>query len=61
MPDGSFPIPDVDALKRAIKLAGNAKNPAAARAHIRKRAKVLGAESLLPDSWAKLSVPLGKG
>lgn len=51
MPDGSFPIPDKDALRRAIRLAGNAKNPAAAKAHIRKRAKALGAEDMIPDTW----------
>lgn len=51
MPGGSFPIPDVDALKRAIKLAGKAKDPAAARRHIIKRARALGVEDLIPDSW----------
>ncbi len=51
MPDGSFPIPDVDALHRAIKLAGNAKDPAAARAHIKRRAKALGHPELIPDTW----------
>lgn len=51
MPDGSFPIPDVDALKRAIKLAGNAKDPAAAKAHIKNRAKALGATNLIPSDW----------
>lgn len=52
MPDGSFPIPDKDALRRAIKLAGKAKNPGAARRHVIKRARALGATSMLPDSWS---------
>lgn len=44
MPDGSFPIPDEDALRRAIKAIGRAKPDKrdAVRAHIRKRAKALG-------------------
>jgi hypothetical protein len=43
-PDGSFPIPDADALRRAVQSIGRAKpeDRAAIRAHIRKRAKALG-------------------
>ena len=51
MPDGSFPIHTTEDLKNAIHLAGNAKDPAAAKAHIKKRAKALGATNLLPKSW----------
>ena len=51
MSDGSFPIPDEDALKRAIQSIGRAKDPAAARRHIIKRAKALGLTKLLPDDW----------
>lgn len=51
MPDGSFPIHTAEDLKNAVHLAGNAKDPAAARAHIKKRAKALGATNLLPKSW----------
>lgn len=51
MSDGSFPIPDVDALKRAIQSIGRAKDPAKAKAHIKRRAKALGAENLIPDEW----------
>jgi hypothetical protein len=47
--DGSFPIYNQDDLDNAAGLAGNAKNPAAAKAHIRKRAKALGLK--LPDSY----------
>lgn len=53
MPDGSFPIKNAEDLKNAIKLAGNAKNPGAARAHIIRRAKALGLSNLIPDSWKK--------
>lgn len=51
MPDGSFPIQNAGDLKNAIRLAGNAKNPAAAKAHIKKRAAALGLTKNLPDSW----------
>lgn len=51
LPDGSFPIANAEDLENAIRLAGKAKNPAAARAHIRKRAKALGLGSKIPDSW----------
>lgn len=51
MPDGSFPIVTADDLKNAIQAVGRAKDIAAARAHIKKRAKALDREDLLPDSW----------
>lgn len=51
MPDGSFPIRNVADLKRAIQSYGRAKNKAAAKAWIIKRAKQLGAEDLLPEDW----------
>jgi hypothetical protein len=51
MPDGSFPIKNAEDLKNAIHLVGRAKNPAAAKAHIIKRAKALGLVSQLPESW----------
>ena len=49
LPDGSFPIPDKDALRRAIRLVG--KGGAAAKRHIIKRAKALGANGMLPSKW----------
>lgn len=52
MGDGSFPIENVQDLKNAIKAVGRASNPASAKAHIKKRAKALGKENLLPDDWA---------
>lgn len=51
MPDGSFPIRNVADLKRAIQAYGRAKNKAAAKAWIKKRARQLGREDLLPEKW----------
>ncbi len=50
MDDGSYPIPDVDALNRAKESLGRA-GPARGKviAHIKKRAKALGAS--LPPNW----------
>ena len=50
MKDGS-PIRNTQDLKDAIRSVGRAKDPAAARRWIKKRAKELGKESLLPESW----------
>ncbi len=51
MPDGSYPIPDKDALRRAIASFGRAKDPAAVKRHIIKRARALGAVDMLPEDW----------
>lgn len=51
MPDGSYPIPDKDALRRAIASFGRAKNAAAVKKHIIRRAKALGATDMLPEDW----------
>lgn len=51
MKDGSFPIQNASDLKNAIRLVGNAKNPAAAKAWIIRRARALGLSSSLPDTW----------
>lgn len=51
MPDGSFPIPDKDALRRAIQSIGRAKNQAAVKAHIKRRARALGATQIIPVNW----------
>ncbi len=53
MKDQSFPIKNEQDLKNAIRLAGNAKDPAAARRHIIRRARALGLTRLIPDSWTK--------
>lgn len=55
MPDGSFPIRNVADLRNAVAAFGRAKDPAAARAWIRKRARALGAEDALPKEWLTAS------
>jgi phage head maturation protease/cation transport regulator ChaB len=56
MKDGSFPIPDKGALKDAIQAHGRSKNKGAAKRHIVRRAKALGASDMLPDTWKAVSV-----
>ena len=60
MKDGSFPIENKDDLENAIKAYGRAKNKAAAKRHIIKRAKALGATDLLPEDWAGSTKGKGK-
>lgn len=54
MPDGSFPIKNKKDLKNAILAHGRAKDPEKAKAHIKGRAKALGATDALPDDWKKV-------
>lgn len=52
MPNGKYPIRNSQDLKDAIKLVGASNMPESeVKAWIRKRAKALGLESELPDSW----------
>ncbi len=51
MPHGGFPIKNRSDLANAIKAVGRAKDPEAAKAHIKRRAKALGAEFMIPDEW----------
>lgn len=51
MRDGSFPIENKGDLANAIRAIGRSKNPSAAKAHIKARAKALGASGMLPDTW----------
>jgi hypothetical protein len=51
MPDGSFPIANASDLRNAIQAIGRAKDPAAAKSHIKRRAKALGLSDLIPDGW----------
>lgn len=51
MGGGGFPIENKGDLANAIKAFGRAANKAAAKAHIVKRAKALGATDMLPDGW----------
>jgi hypothetical protein len=52
LPDGSFPIPDKDALRRAIASIGRASDYDRARRHIIKRARALKAVDMLPGDWS---------
>jgi hypothetical protein len=51
LPDGSYPIEDKDDLDNAIQAFGRAKDKGRAKAWIIRRAKALGATSMLPDTW----------
>jgi hypothetical protein len=55
LPDGSFPIENVEDLKRAIKAHGRASDIEKAKRHIRKRARALDAADLIPDEWKSAS------
>lgn len=51
MPDGSYPIVNEEDLRNAIQAIGRAKDPEATKRHIRKRARALGKEDLIPEEW----------
>lgn len=51
MPDGSFPIGNVEDLHSAVLLMHNAADPSEAKDHIMRRATALGAEAELPPAW----------
>lgn len=51
MPGGSFPIENEGDLKNAIRLAGRASDPAAARRHIKQRARALGLSKMIPEGF----------
>ena len=51
LPDGSFPIENVNDLHNAIQSVGRAKNASEAKAHIIRRAKALKATNALPEDW----------
>jgi hypothetical protein len=53
LPEGGFPIRDKTDLAKAIKAYGRAKNKPAAKRHIKKRARALGATKALPEDWKK--------
>jgi len=50
LPDGSYPINDIEDLKNAIQAYGRAKDQTLTAKHIVKRAKALGAEDLIPTT-----------
>jgi hypothetical protein len=47
----SFPIKSPQDVKNAVRAIGRAKDPAAAKAHIKKMARKLGVENLIPADW----------
>lgn len=51
MPDGSYPIKTIADLKNAIQAFGRAKDPAAVKRHIIRRARALNAIDQLPEGW----------
>lgn len=57
LPDGSYPIRNVSDLKNAVKAYGraNPEDRAKVRTHIRKRARALGKEELIPENWKAAS------
>ena len=61
MPDGGFPIRNVSDLKNAIQAYGRAKNKPAVKAWIKKRARQLGREDLLPENWRTSEVIIHYG
>lgn len=55
MPDGGYPIRNAADLQNAIQAFGRANNKPAVKAWIKKRAKELGLEKMLPVSWNSMS------
>lgn len=54
MPDGSYPIKNVNDLHNAIRAVGRGRNNShdAIRRHIIRRAIALGARNAIPSDWA---------
>ena len=59
LPDGSYPIETAEDLKNAVQAFGRAKDPDKVKAHIKTRAKALGAEDQLPDDWKDGGAKMG--
>lgn len=51
MPDGSFPTASLQDFKDAVRSIGRAKNPAAVKKYLLRRAKEKGWEEHLPENW----------
>ena len=51
MPGGGYPIDNVADLENAIRAIGRAKDPAATKAFIKRRAAALKATDKIPDTW----------
>lgn len=52
MSGGQYPIADEEDLRNAIQAIGRAKDKAATKAHIMKRARALNLVKLLPEKWS---------
>lgn len=50
LPDGSFPIENINDLKNAISAFGRSKDQEETAKHIAKRAKALGKEDMIPQT-----------
>lgn len=59
--DGACPIEGKEDLKTSITNYKSARNKPVVRAHIKKRAKELGAEDLLPAAWRRTPEPRRRG
>ena len=59
MPDGSYPIKNASDLQNAVQAYGRAKDKKATKKHIKRRAKALGRQDLLPDKWKKKAATSG--
>jgi hypothetical protein len=51
MPDGSYPIGNKKDLENAIRSWGRGGSDPKVKAHIKSRAKELGAEDMIPENW----------
>jgi uncharacterized membrane protein YkoI len=60
LPDGSYPIASKSDLQNAISAYGRAKDKDAAKRHIMKRAKELGAETMIPANWVAGGAEMSK-
>jgi uncharacterized membrane protein YkoI len=60
LPDGSYPIASKADLQNAISAYGRAKDKDAAKRHIMKRAKELGAETMIPANWVAGGAEMSK-
>lgn len=54
MPDGSFPVANVEDLRNAIQAIGRASDPDAVKRFLKKRARELGEETLIPENWSSM-------
>jgi len=60
LPDSSYPIASKSDLQNAISAYGRATDKEAAKRHIMKRAKELGAESMIPANWVAGGAEMSK-